>query len=160
MCQNYKGPSPNFKAVPVIDGDKEVCLDKEFNIDPRRCIVYSFGIRNEWSFDDSMAWYGCNVYAFDPTMNKQTHKRGNKISFYNIGISNTDGFITIRQQKNCKVMRFISIMEQLLGHDNNNVMIDYLKMDVEGAEVPFLEDVLKNTPHVLQVSLYFTMFYV
>ena len=40
----------------------------------------------------------------------------------------------------------------LLGHEED-VTIDYLKIDVEGAEIPFLEDVLQNTPHILQVRL-------
>ncbi|CAG2232362.1 unnamed protein product [Mytilus edulis] len=30
------------------------------------CLVYSFGINNQWSFDDAMANIGCDVFSFDP----------------------------------------------------------------------------------------------
>ncbi|CAL4187728.1 unnamed protein product, partial [Meganyctiphanes norvegica] len=35
-----------------LDGDKWVCFDKGFKSND--CVVYSFGINNEWSFDDDM----------------------------------------------------------------------------------------------------------
>ena len=31
------------------------------------CLVYSFGIANQWEFDDTMADRGCEVHSFDPT---------------------------------------------------------------------------------------------
>ncbi|KAK7067542.1 hypothetical protein SK128_012395 [Halocaridina rubra] len=38
---------------------KAVCLDPELNITAGNCHVLSFGINNEWSFDDAFANYGC-----------------------------------------------------------------------------------------------------
>ena len=35
-----------------VDGDKFVCLDQILNKDS--CIVYSFGVSNDWTFDDQM----------------------------------------------------------------------------------------------------------
>ena len=35
-----------------VDGDKFVCLDNLLAKD--KCIIYSFGISNEWSFEDLM----------------------------------------------------------------------------------------------------------
>ncbi|CAL4107318.1 unnamed protein product, partial [Meganyctiphanes norvegica] len=137
-----------WKKVPIFDGDKVICFDKEFDINPKKCLVYSFGINNEWSFDDALARFGCTIYAFDPTMNVKSHKRGARIHFYNIGIGNKDGTVLINRNPS-KVMRFTSLMK-LLGHLEDDVKIDYLKMDVEGAEIPFLEDVLQNSPHILQ----------
>ena len=31
------------------------------------CLVYSFGIADQWEFDDTMADRGCEVHSFDPT---------------------------------------------------------------------------------------------
>ena len=46
------------------DGDKMVCLDDSLNITPGDCVVLSFGINNEWSFDDAMDKFGCLVRQF------------------------------------------------------------------------------------------------
>ena len=32
------------------------------------CLVYSFGIANEWTFDEAAADAGCEVHSFDPTL--------------------------------------------------------------------------------------------
>ena len=39
-----------------VDGDKWVCLDHILARD--RCIIYSFGIRDDWSFEDQMDLLG------------------------------------------------------------------------------------------------------
>lgn len=43
------------------DGSKMVCLDGYLHITPGNCVVLSFGINNEWSFDDAMDRFGCHV---------------------------------------------------------------------------------------------------
>ena len=40
------------KRRKQVDGDKFVCLDQILNKDS--CIVYSFGVSNDWTFDDQM----------------------------------------------------------------------------------------------------------
>ncbi|KAK3788434.1 hypothetical protein RRG08_049808 [Elysia crispata] len=57
------------------DGGWELCEDPLYS--PRTtttsstnttsCLVYSYGINNDFSFDDDMAKYGCEVHSFDPT---------------------------------------------------------------------------------------------
>jgi hypothetical protein len=50
----------------LIDGQKTVCMDKLFNdVTSGDCLVYSFGIGNECSFEVAMADMGCKVRAFD-----------------------------------------------------------------------------------------------
>jgi hypothetical protein len=34
----------------------------------RKCVVYSFGIANNWLFDELMVKHGCDVFSFDPSM--------------------------------------------------------------------------------------------
>lgn len=51
-----------------IDGQKSVCLDPGLAPPPGICVVYSFGLSDDWSFESAMALYGCDVYAFDPSL--------------------------------------------------------------------------------------------
>ena len=39
-----------------MDGDKFICLDNI--IQTRNCIIYSFGIANDWTFEDQMESFG------------------------------------------------------------------------------------------------------
>ena len=50
-----------------LDGKNAVRLDPlELAPPVRCCVVYSFGINDEWSFEETMANYGCYVFAFVP----------------------------------------------------------------------------------------------
>ncbi|EFX83736.1 hypothetical protein DAPPUDRAFT_239885 [Daphnia pulex] len=69
-----------------VDGKKSVCLDPLVRPEPGNCLVYSFGVNHEWTFDEAMASYGCQVYAFDP-MVKQSYNRSDNIHVYNYGLS-------------------------------------------------------------------------
>ncbi|KAK3888732.1 hypothetical protein Pcinc_007207 [Petrolisthes cinctipes] len=157
-----------------LDGDKWICYEPGLAPDPKDCLVYSFGISNEWSFDDAMDKYGCQVrlryageldggeegsdwaswvmlnevYSFDPTMNLPNFKRGSNIYFKNLGLEGYKGTLPEREQS--KVDTLGNIM-RMLGHEGRR--IDYLKIDIEGSEIPALEQVFSDAPHLLtQVS--------
>ncbi|XP_071134989.1 uncharacterized protein [Mytilus edulis] len=50
----------------MTDGGWNVCHDKPYR-PPVPCLVYSFGINNDFSFDDFIVKpYGCDVHSFDP----------------------------------------------------------------------------------------------
>lgn len=101
-------------------GRKMVCLDDRFNIQPGNCVVFSFGVGNEWSFEDDFDKFGCRVssfriiilvnilditqsclplpyshgpqvYAYDPTMGKKDHQRSKNVKFFAKGIANYKG---------------------------------------------------------------------
>ena len=73
-----------------LDGQKAVCIDPSVAPQPKNCIVYSFGINNEWSFDeDDMEIYGCEVFAFDPSGMKH-HNYSQHIHFYSWGLGYQD----------------------------------------------------------------------
>ena len=50
------------------DGHKYVCMDPDVSPVPGNCIVYSFGIGNEMTFDNKIVNYNCSLYAFDMTL--------------------------------------------------------------------------------------------
>ncbi|XP_069192241.1 uncharacterized protein [Procambarus clarkii] len=132
------------------DGAKFVCLDKRFNIKPGNCIVFSFGVNNEWSFEDDFAKYGCKVYAFDPTMGKEDHQRSANVRFQAVGIANYKGTKKIGMD-NSWAMRRVDRFENLVNQLGlAGQVIDYVKLDVELSEVDFLQDMLLNSPHVLR----------
>ncbi|KAL7637264.1 UNVERIFIED_CONTAM: hypothetical protein RMT77_011976 [Armadillidium vulgare] len=129
------------------DGAKALCMDTSFNINPNECLVLSFGISTDWSFDKDMEKYGCNVHSFDPTIGiKEDFDKTPRLHFHNLGISNIQGIKSIRN-KPCKVDRFENILKNL---DIIDKKIDYLKMDVEGSEREFFADIFPNATHLLK----------
>ena len=47
----------------AVDGDKSICLDTLFkDIKNETCLIYSFGLSDDWTFEESMAILGCKVF--------------------------------------------------------------------------------------------------
>ena len=67
-----------------MDGDKFVCMDDFQSNDT--CLVYSFGIANDWTFEDFITQFGCSVFAYDPSV-KYPPSRGNEIRFEQKGLA-------------------------------------------------------------------------
>ncbi|KAH3775658.1 probable methyltransferase-like protein 24 isoform X1 [Dreissena polymorpha] len=110
------------------DGGWELCEDIEFR--PKHpCLVYSFGINNDFSFDDMMAdRFKCDVYSFDPSM-KETLEgpRGPRQWFFRSGLSErTETF-----QNEWQVSTLKDLQEK---HGHGKDKIDILKIDVEKFE--------------------------
>ncbi|XP_062577504.1 probable methyltransferase-like protein 24 isoform X2 [Saccostrea cucullata] len=144
-------------------GNWFLCQDEPFKIE-KPCLVYSFGIANDFSFDDAMAELGCEVHSFDPSMNTKEHKRNTSVVFHPIGLSDSviqdfnprhDIYVTNDQKWN--MMDLLSIMEKL-GH--KNVILDYLKIDVEGHEWSVLNYLIKTgmTSRIRHFSLEYHIF--
>jgi hypothetical protein len=56
-----------------MDGHKFVCLDKLYaDVQSGNCLIYSFGIADDWTFEEAMAELGCTIRAFDPTIDGST----------------------------------------------------------------------------------------
>ena len=70
----------------VMDGQKYVCMEELIkDIQNQECIVYSFGVGNDLSFEETIADMGCKVLAYDPTVSNPKHHSQN-ISFKKIGV--------------------------------------------------------------------------
>ncbi|XP_064089893.1 uncharacterized protein LOC135203880 [Macrobrachium nipponense] len=142
LCQNLKWLGEG-------DGQKAVCMDANFKISPGDCHVLSFGINNEWSFDDEFARRGCKVYSFDPTMDAEDHQRSPNVQFFKLGISNIQGTRKVGMGSDfryCKVDRYENILARLNLTDTT---ISYLKLDIELSELEFFQDIFRNSPHLL-----------
>ena len=130
------------KDVGFYDGMKSVCLDAE--IAPQgRCLVYSFGINNDWSFDEAMESYGCQVYSFDPSMDQPNHKHSPGIQFFRMALDDVDrkGWSHL---KDIPSRTLSSIHQMLIRYHDPKPTINYLKMDIEGTEWRVLPQLIRS----------------
>ena len=65
-----------------VDGDKFVCMD---NMMDNPCLIYSFGINKDWTWEDFMDYRGCEIHAHDHTVDYPA-RRGQNIHFYKLGL--------------------------------------------------------------------------
>ena len=145
ILQRYGGSY--LEVCQYWDGHKYVCLPQlQHDIKNDACLIYSFGVSTDWSFEKAMNDFGCQVLMFDPTVNYQK-QLGNKLSFEKLGVA-------ARRNEEKLLDTFSSILQRN-GHLDRK--ITYLKNDIEGAEVDcllewFESDALKN---VQQLGLEF-----
>lgn len=135
----------------ITDGGWDMCIAGPYQpTSDGSCLVYSFGIGDNWSFDDDMAKrFGCTVHSFDPSMNVSDHQRSERISFHRIGI----GSQNTTSVNGWRLMPLADIVS--MCHDDGRV-IDYLKIDVESNEWDALEEILshgKILSHVKQLAI-------
>ncbi|XP_013066312.2 uncharacterized protein LOC106054816 isoform X1 [Biomphalaria glabrata] len=147
----------------VAVGNWHICQDSKYTIKPP-CLVYSFGINFDFSFDDAMTKLGCEVHSFDPSMDKETHRRENNSTFHNLGLSNTntDGFLPrkdgyVNKPQVWKMRTLKSVMKEL-GHEEK--VIDVLKIDIEGHEWAVIDNMMETGvfKYVRQFMLEFHLF--
>jgi hypothetical protein len=118
LTYDFGGKIQVGAAGKGIDGQKTVCMDLGVAPVTKNCLVYSFGINNEWSFDKMFESYGCQVYAFDPSMSMNDSDYTANIHFQRMGLSNTN---TDRNGRGWKMRTLDSIYETL----NHSAPIDY-----------------------------------
>ena len=139
-CQIVEGFGGRMLRPPtsMIDGQKAVCLDPAARPQTNgNCLVYSFGINNDWSFDELMEIYGCQVHSFDPSMKMASHSHSKGIQFHDWGLDDRDYV-----DSNGWHMRSLSSIYQELKHSGR--IIDYLKLDIEFAEWRALPQMIKS----------------
>lgn len=132
-----------------VDGKKSVCLDQNIGPEPGNCLVYSFGINHEWLFDEAIANYGCQVYAFDP-MAKENYTRTKNIHVYSFGLNHKPG-ISVQNWTVLPLKKIYQTLTPLHGE----VPINYLKIDLEDIDQRALTNLILSNmlDHVVQLAL-------
>ncbi|XP_060078851.1 probable methyltransferase-like protein 24 [Ylistrum balloti] len=122
----------------VNDGGWDVCVEDSM-VRRDSCLVYSFGIDFDFSFDDDISeQWGCVVHSFDPSMDTSSHQRSPKVSFHNLGLSNVNA---IMPKTEWTMMTFNKVRETL-GHQT--VFPDIIKMDIEDWEWHVIPEMLSS----------------
>lgn len=132
------------KDLKVLDGAKDICLDDLYkDIQAEECLVYSFGLAEDWSFEDAMVDLGCKVRAFDPTVDdKKGRDDGDKFRFNKVGIAATTGETFISNEG--VFMASWSLEECMKQMGDEGKRISLLKIDVESSEFECFSDWLDN----------------
>ena len=112
------------------DGHKFMCMDDlQEDIRNNKCLIYSFGVGKDYSFEQTLGRLGCRVLAFDPTVSYPP-KLGKNVSFKKLGLG----------ARNDPANMLESLMSILSKHGHKNSKISYLKIDIEGGEVEGLQE--------------------
>ena len=111
------------------DGHKFVCMPElMYDIENDECLVYSFGVSNDWTFEKALGEIGCRVFSFDPTVNHPKELEHN-VWFEKLGLG--------KERVDKKSLDSLKSILQKYGHENTK--ISYLKIDIEGGEVDGLQ---------------------
>ena len=137
---NYFGGKIYFMNPTAVDGQYPVCLDPLVKPRDDKCLVYSFGINDNWSFDEMMAWYGCQVFSFDPSIKKLDHDHSEDVHFYNLGL----GFEDVTVDSNGWPIKTLDSIYRMLLPRHGEKIIDYLKMDIEWHEWKALQQIIDS----------------
>jgi FkbM family methyltransferase len=166
---------PNAFANKQMHGDNDglwcLCPDELSD----KTVVYSFGIGTDISFDLSLIeTYGVTVHAFDPTPKSiqwlESQTMPDNFVPHPFGLADHDGEVSFNPPINSQnvshtmlerpetsssaitvpVFRLPSIMQQL-GHKK----IDVLKVDIEGAEYCFIDDLARTLIRPNQILIEF-----
>ncbi|OHW90933.1 hypothetical protein CSPAE12_10474 [Colletotrichum incanum] len=125
------------------DGGKWVCGMSRYENYPkdRECVIYSFGVRDESSFEQEMlSRTNCVVWAYDFSVvdfgTQLEPGNRDRAHFMQVGISGKTDLN--------KSPPFYSIADLMAmnGHD----YIDILKMDIEGAEYEAMDGLSRDFP--------------
>ncbi|XP_060082392.1 probable methyltransferase-like protein 24 [Ylistrum balloti] len=114
----------------ITDGGWDICVEPKY-LPRNKCLVYSFGIANDFSFDDDIArFYNCEVHSFDPSMRKKGYVRIKDQSYFHdtglshITRSNPEGNMW-------RMQTFLDIRTEL---NHLKRMPNVVKMDIEAWE--------------------------
>ena len=124
------------------DGGKWVCDPWRLAVSEAPCLVYSFGSRNDFSFENSLLEIlpDCEVHTFDHTSNPPRPSDNSCIVFHKLGLASdaatsTDDLHTLGQ-----------IMTEL-NHTGRHIAV--LKVDIESAEYPVFKSLLSSNEELL-----------
>lgn len=121
----------------LADGGWDVCTVPPYDLKPG-CVVYSFGINYDFTFDDAMASsFDCAVKTFDPSMSVGDHVRSARVHFYQLGL----GAQNTVTNNGWNLSTFRNIRKKL-GHDKG--VIDILKIDIEFYEWECMRNMISD----------------
>uniref|UniRef100_H2ZQ52 Methyltransferase domain-containing protein n=1 Tax=Ciona savignyi TaxID=51511 RepID=H2ZQ52_CIOSA len=117
------------------DGAYPLCHDQGMWLTGQKCLVYSFGVGRDFSFDDGMARKGCEVHSFDPSIELEDGLvRESGVKYHRIGIASKD----IEENEYGWKLLTLNSVHRFLKHQDD--CIDYLKVDTDDPVTGGFED--------------------
>ncbi|XP_068227325.1 uncharacterized protein [Palaemon carinicauda] len=146
ICQHVEmvGGIFNWKKGRMED-ERALCLDNDVTPQKTDCLVYSFGLKSEWVFEEALEKKGCKVYVFDPTGSSGNHNHTRGIHFYSVGVSD----INTTRKVNGEVLRLFTLASILNHFGHETTPISYMRLGIGGEEWKVLQQVMDNTPESL-----------
>ena len=131
-----------------VSGLSLLCRDDTYAPQSGECIVYTFNVAGEWSFARDAARHRCQVHAFDPSLSRTppADKASAGVQFHQLGLAGSAG----RTESGAATATLTEVMKQL-GHAG--LVIDYLKVDVQGDEWDWLERDVASLADVRQLGM-------
>jgi|EP01047_Picozoa_sp_COSAG01_P020456 hypothetical protein len=135
---------------------------------PITCIVYSYGIRDDFSFDKSLAAKGCQVHGFDPSDAGLASRDAYTLvpaTYHSFGLGGEDmtwppgkvpfewpgiNYLAGANSNSWELSRLSSTMHRL-----KHTHLMFLKVDVEGSEWAALPDILTTSWSQLMMEVHF-----
>lgn len=145
-------PTSNPCVTTIKTGDWAVCMDVDMEPVALPCLVYSFGIADDFAFDDYWGNFGCEVHAFDPTLRNRPAFKSPNVVFHFSGLtggkdSGADKFSDAGYGSILHPLFTLDRIVNSLGH--TDTPIDILKIDCEGCEWDAFNFLSQNAPNVL-----------
>ncbi|ESO90203.1 hypothetical protein LOTGIDRAFT_164518 [Lottia gigantea] len=121
----------------ITDGGWDVCADEPYR-PTKDGFVYSFGINNDFSFDDAISKkYKIPVFSFDPSTKSKAHRRSDLVHFQPIGIGET----MVVSESGWRLSPLSYILNDQ-GHKKEELQV--LKMDIEEWEWKVLPQLIQT----------------
>ena len=131
------------------DGEKLLCMEKLYSaLQNGSCLVYSFGLQDDWDFEVFMANLGCTVHAYDPSsfwVRPENSYQVPNLHYHRVGIGLDNGVLPIHLSNGDEELLPVQTLKSLLKQNGDwGKPISYLKMDVEGNEIWCFNQWLKS----------------
>ena len=129
------------------DGEKLLCMESLYRaIHNGTCLVYSFGLADDWDFEILMAELGCTVHAYDPSsmVERPSNSYHPKIHFHQLGLGQVYGEKSLNTEEGEEFIIVNTLDEIIKANGDYGKPISYLKIDIEGSEIPCIKQWLKS----------------
>ena len=130
------------------DGERYLCMDNFHNdILNDRCLIYSFGIADDYQFEELMGSVGCVVHAYDPTVSLPASPAKN-VYFKKLGLGHFKGKkeLTLNFDANMRSepVPITTLKDAISQNGDLGKEITYLKVDIEGSEIKAIPEWIQS----------------